>query len=258
MHKPKDEIEFLEWIKEQLKFDFEPSKYKFYYETVTRKIKDDFEKSDSWKNLLQNLNEFNDEYYIEKGVNLLIPSEKPQIYIKSLESVINKAYRKNVLNNINYPASPDKGWVTPDNWFENLNDILRTTITVKYLDGVSFLINKLESYFSNQGFKFDCSYEAREEGYYAAHSGIEYDFDIPDPQFSPIKKKFNIEIQVTTQIQETIKNLLHKHYEENRKKEKAKDYKWQWDYKSEEFIPNYLGHIIHYVEGMIVEIRDKK
>jgi len=30
------------------------------------------------------------------------------------------------------------------------------------------------------------------------------------------------------------------------------------DYKSPEFSSNYLGHIIHYVKGMIVEIRDKE
>ena len=34
--------------------------------------------------------------------------------------------------------------------------------------------------------------------------------------------------------------------------------KWQWDYKSDEFSANYLGHILHYVEGMIVEIREKQ
>ena len=38
------------------------------------------------------------------------------------------------------------------------------------------------------------------------------------------------------------------------KKEKI----WQWNYKSDEFAANYLGHILHYVEGMIIEIRDKK
>ncbi len=70
--------------------------------------------------------------------------------------------------------------------------------------------------------------------------------------------KLNVEIQITTQIQEIIKVLLHKHYEENRKTTVPKDYKWQWDYKSPEFSSNYLGHIIHYVEGMIVEIRDKE
>ena len=36
------------------------------------------------------------------------------------------------------------------------------------------------------------------------------------------------------------------------------DMKWQWDYKSDEFTANYLGHILHYVEGRIVELRDKQ
>lgn len=60
-----------------------------------------------------------------------------------------------------------------------------------------------------------------------------------------------------TELQENIVNLLHKYYEGNRKKIKSKE-KWQWNYKSEEFAANYLGHMLHYLEGTIVEIRDKK
>jgi hypothetical protein len=52
--------------------------------------------------------------------------------------------------------------------------------------------------------------------------------------------------------------LLHKYYEERRKKIGAEDVKWQWNYKTDEFVANYLGHILHYVEGMIMEIRDKQ
>ncbi len=46
--------------------------------------------------------------------------------------------------------------------------------------------------------------------------------------------------------------------EETRMKLKRTDKIWQWDYKCDEFLPNYLGHIIHYIEGMIMEVRDRK
>lgn len=39
---------------------------------------------------------------------------------------------------------------------------------------------------------------------------------------------------------------------------KPLDIKWQWDYESDEFIPNYLGHILHYIEGMIMEVRKRE
>ena len=68
----------------------------------------------------------------------------------------------------------------------------------------------------------------------------------------------SIEIQITTQLQEVIRKLLHKYYEDRRKRIIEEDIKWQWNYKSDEFIANYLGHILHYVEGMIMEIREKQ
>ena len=64
-----------------------------------------------------------------------------------------------------------------------------------------------------------------------------------------------MEIQITTQVQELILNLLHKYYE--RRRNKIEPDNWQWDHASDEFATNYLGHILHYVEGMIVEVRER-
>ena len=51
---------------------------------------------------------------------------------------------------------------------------------------------------------------------------------------------------------------MHKYYEEKRGKVSlAVERVWQWDYESDEFIPNYLGHRLHYVEGMIMDIRER-
>jgi ppGpp synthetase/RelA/SpoT-type nucleotidyltranferase len=257
LEKPKNETEFKPWLKAAFGVDIN-AQYEFYYETVVQKLKSDFEQSDFWKKTIAELPELNDKYRIEKGVHLLIPLNIPKIYSKSLNSLIVKAYRKNILNNTNYPSPPDGGWITPNNWFERIKDIIRTTLTVKYLDGVEILINELENISRQFEFKFTSSFEAREEGYYAAHSGIMIPLSIPNFDFLPVPKDINIEIQVTTQIQEIIKTLLHTHYENNRKVLAPKDYKWQWDYQSPEFTSNYLGHIIHYVEGMIVDIRDKE
>ena len=33
---------------------------------------------------------------------------------------------------------------------------------------------------------------------------------------------------------------------------------WAWKYEGEEFSPNYVGHLIHYVEGVIMEIRNRE
>ena len=47
-------------------------------------------------------------------------------------------------------------------------------------------------------------------------------------------------------------------YEKKRIMDKKPKFKWQWDYTSDEFAANYLGHILHYVEGMIIDIREKQ
>jgi hypothetical protein len=31
-----------------------------------------------------------------------------------------------------------------------------------------------------------------------------------------------------------------------------------WNYRNDQFITTYLGHILHYVEGMIIEVRDRE
>lgn len=253
--KPTNPTEFKEWLKTELGHNVDTN-YQYYYDTVIKSLKTDFEKSKYWATILSELPEINDKYFSSKGVHLLIPINLPEIHTKSLDSLVIKAFRKNILNNKNFPEAPTTGWITPDNWFDSINDIVRTTITVKYLDGVEFLIDELEKL--SEGYQFSSSFEAREEGYYAAHSEISFPFSIPNTNFKPVDISINIEIQVTTQIQEVIKTLLHKHYEENREITIPKDYKWQWDYNCPEFASNYLGHIIHYVEGMIVDIRDRE
>jgi hypothetical protein len=51
-----------------------------------------------------------------------------------------------MLNNENWPKEPLDGWINPANQFWRINDILRTRFVVKYIDGVGFLANKIESH----------------------------------------------------------------------------------------------------------------
>ncbi len=229
-----------------------------HYESAAAKIKQDFDSSPFWQKLTKNLREYNDEYAVSMGYPLLVNREGlPELKVKPWRSFADKTYRENVVTNANWPEPPQDGWIVPDNWYTRIDDIVRTMIVVKYLDGVKFLVEKLKSLC---GREFDhCDWEAKEEGYYAAHLYIKEEFELPPFGFETVKASVRIEIQITTQIQEVIRKLLHKYYE--RKRSKVLDVPeliWQWDYESEEFMANYLGHILHYVEGMIMEIRDKE
>jgi len=199
------------------------------------------------------------KYYLKTGYYLFLNDELPEIIIKPFDSFFLKTFRKNILNNNNWPESPHNEWILPTNWFSQINDIVRTLFVVKYLDGVSYFVNGLSEICESLNLKYKVDYEAKEEGYYAAHFYVEIRSEIPKENWDTIFHNIIIEIQITTQLQEVIKKLLHTYYKKSRKLTNFNEKKdWQWDYKSDEFAANYLGHILHYVEGMIIDIRDKK
>ena len=64
-----------------------------------------------------------------------------------------------------------------------------------------------------------------------------------------------LEVQVTTTIQATISEMLHRVYENWRLTGPPPD--WEWDHRNPAFSVNYLGSTLHYLEGMIVMARDQ-
>ena len=66
-----------------------------------------------------------------------------------------------------------------------------------------------------------------------------------------------IEIQLTTQIKDVVNEVLHEYYEAARTTVRDPHKKWQWDHQSIDFLPNYLGHVSHYLEGMLLEARKR-
>ncbi len=256
--KPKDIDEYKKWLKEKHGIEISIRTQR-YYDSVANKIKQDFEKSNCWVELTENLNKYDGEYLAKTGYSLLVSRDRPGLDIKPFDSFLLKTFRKNIIENKRWPDKPEDGWVFSNNWYSKINDIVRTLIEVKYLDGVDFIINKVKSISGKLGIECKVFLEATEEGYYAAHLYPRQEFEIPKPNWDTENVDVSIEIQITTQLQEVIRKLLHKYYEERRKGiEKEEGVKWQWNYESDEFVANYLGHILHYVEGMIMEIREKQ
>ncbi len=224
------------------------------YETIGAKIRADVASSDAWRSIVADMREFHDEYTIATTYPLLASLDEPQLHLKPYSSILEKTYRKNVLNNSEWPKSPKEGWITPSNWYSLINDIVRTTIVVKYLDGVQFLVERLQRIAEEKGNRFKADYEARDEGYYAAHCYVWFNLEVPRVDWNTEIVPVRFEIQVTTQVQEVIRKLTHDYYERRRLRLTPRETKWQWEYESPEFLPNYLGHVLHYVEGMIMEV----
>jgi hypothetical protein len=252
---PTDIPGYIKWLSE--KHGMPPvAIVRSHYTAVTNQLKLRMEESVFWQRLIGDLKTYDEEFLLATGYPLLLPEWKPQVLVKAFEPFLLKTFRKNVLENEHWPDAPKEGWILPATWFSQVNDVVRTLLVVKFLDGVEFLIDKIRKCCEDD--KHDCSVhlEAKEEGYYAAHLYTRRQFEIPRITFDTEQVAVQVELQITTQLQEVIRKLLHRYYEDRRKKGPTEESaKWQWNYKSDEFVANYLGHILHYVEGMIMEVR---
>lgn len=257
IEKPTTIEEYKRWLRSNHRLEIS-NVTQTHYEAVAIKAQKDLELSPFWNDFLSHLKEVKEEYLLATaGYDLFQTETLPKILTKPFESLVDKSFRKNVVENGAWPNPPQDGWVFPPDWIRQINDCLRTSIVVKYMDGVEFVLARVKSLCERNGIKCDTSFEARAEGYYAAHLFFSYGFRIPTRNWDLETTDITIEIQIRTQLQDLIRDMTHRYYEVRRIKPKAEGIKWQWDYQSEEFVPFYLGHILHYVEGMIMEIRDK-
>jgi ppGpp synthetase/RelA/SpoT-type nucleotidyltranferase len=255
--KPSTLPEYRKWLREEHSVTVD-ERLTNYHESVALKLRDDFIASPAWKGILGELKEFDAEYQIRSTYPLLMNAgEQPEVLVKGFDSFILKTFRQNVIDNRGWPSPPRKGWLLPDNWYERINDVIRTSLVVKYLDGVEFMANEIVRLCEDLGVRVDVAFLARDEGYYAAHVYLRQEVAIPQLTWDAKRITSQVEIQITTQLQDVIRKLLHRYYADRRTAEPSRE-KWQWKYKDDEFVANYLGHILHYVEGMIMEVRDRQ
>lgn len=243
------------WLRENFRVTTD-SRLQRHYNTVSNEVASAIKDWKTWTLIKKNLQEIDDKYSEKTGYPLIF-SWEPEICTKPFLSFLEKTYRKNIVDNRAFPEEPEGGWLIPPDWFSNINDIVRTTLVVKYLDGVQLLMEEIYTIAKASGIPCTFALESTEEGYYAGHLYLRKLVEIPKINWDTERREFSFEIQVTTQVKDVIKRLLHKYYEERRMPGITYNADWRWNYRSDEFIANYLGHILHYVEGMILEVRDR-
>ncbi len=123
----------------------------------------------------------------------------PKFEVKEYESAINKSYRSNIVENRKWPSPPKWNWTTNENWFSNLNDIVRTTFVCKFLDGPAFLAKKLEEKAKSLGLKCEIRPQERDSGYYAVHYYVSIDVNLVKENLD-ISDTFNAEAKCEIQI----------------------------------------------------------
>jgi len=168
-----------------------------HYETTTRAIEEKYRTSNFWRSILSGLKDVDAQYLIDHKYPL-IAQFTPEILIKSWRSFFEKTYRKNILSNANFPNPPEGGWLTPQNWYADIHDIIRTTIIVKYLDGVPLLVEFLRQESAKHAVEFDGNLEARVDGYYGAQCHCRSTFEITALDWTMVQTKISLEIQITT------------------------------------------------------------
>jgi ppGpp synthetase/RelA/SpoT-type nucleotidyltranferase len=189
---------------------------------------------------------------------LFYPDQKIdfQILSKPFSSVVSKIYRINYLNNRKFPEPPRRGFLNSTNFYENLNDLLRTRIVCKYLDGPRFIADAISTFCESEKLRFRCYPMASELGYHAWHCYVAVPIQaIIVNELKDIE--IELEIQLTTQLAEVIGSLTHGLYEGQRESLRAQQTdEWRWDPQSKQFRSAYLGHTLHLLEGVIQNFKD--
>jgi ppGpp synthetase/RelA/SpoT-type nucleotidyltranferase len=195
------------------------------------------------------------DYKQSTGTNLFSGDTQLKLLTKSYESVVNKAFRLNIAWNKGFPKAPQNGWITPENWFNGLDDIVRTSLVCRYLDGPKFVASRLHERATALGLDSEYKSRQQDDGYYAYHFYISIPVDLIKTDWTLQSALVRIEVQLTTQLQDILRDLTHKFYETLRVQEGRKDDSWKWDFSTSRFKASYLSHTLHLIEGLIVELR---
>lgn len=251
--------ELFNWLMENHGINFQDNNYQINYRYIIQIAKSSLVNSEFWKevDLLLKNSCISENIPISTNNNLF-----DNLDIKSLSSVQNKLYRKNILENPNFPNAPEGGWILPKNTFSTLEDLIRTKVIFKYFDGPKLASLEITEIAKKHNLECNVKAHGRDRGYYAYHLYISIPTNKPESEnndYWDFPDKIKFEIQLTTIMQDILYELTHKVYEKIRLDPNMKnDETWKWNNDSFRFKLGYMSHTIHMLEGIIVELRDKE
>lgn len=253
---PKTLDEYFAWAVDNIASDFTDATSQSLYETNLANYFNSISAQPFTQGFTRELERFEVEYRQEKNSELLM--EKPILNLlqKPYESAVDKSFRHNILRNENFPNPPKNGWITTDNMHYCLNDAIRSSIVCKFIDGPSYVTDRLMAYAKSLGLERRRYSQEREDGYYAYHYYVKFPVKSLDKSWQISDTYIEVEIQVTTQLQDVLRNLTHVFYREIRLSPGDDKSKWKWDFGSNRFRVSYLSHALHLLESIILESRD--
>jgi ppGpp synthetase/RelA/SpoT-type nucleotidyltranferase len=254
--------EYPAWAKDTIGFDVSDEQFFRRYSSNTRLVKSEVESSESWSKFVDAVKMISDKYKFDTGYKLFSSDIFiPDLTIKPFNSVIEKTYRINILNNKKFPMPPfvdllnAQEWVTEDNIYRALNDIIRGRMVCRYMDGPEYFCSELNNILSKSTIVDHHSMET-DLGYYSWHFGIRFDREIMKPNGEIKPEAIRVEVQISTQLQEILSDLTHSFYE-NKRLAGQSDPLWKWRPAEPKFQGVYFGHALHMIEGMLVQLKNQ-
>jgi hypothetical protein len=254
--RPNTIADYIEWASATLEVDFSAAATRNQYETNVQSAQNTVQNSGFIRNFRAFITKLEEEYHARTGAQLLLLNGELTVLRKPFDSAVQKSFRHNVLRNRDFPNRPRKGWITPDNWYSKLDDLVRSTLVCKFIDAPKILAEALTNHAISDGCTGRHIHRSTDQGYYAFHHYTAFQVEVVDNEWNSQTTNMEFEIQLTTQLQEVLRELTHPLYETARLTAGPPDDQWKWDYDTPRFQTSYLGHTLHLIEAMIVQVRD--
>lgn len=258
--KPRNWGDFISWVDGQGLKVRDDDETKRHFEMLQVVLLNQIQKHPFFTRLPETLRIAEAEYRTRTCNPLLLEGSLAEFALqtKSYASTIDKAYRSNVAWNAKWPKAPKTGWVLPSNWHTVLDDLVRGTIVCKYIDGPEPTCAAMKTLADEFALESDFVSRQLDEGYYAYHFYANVPVEISDITWAKLDIQMKVEVQVTTQLQEAARRLTHEAYAEQRSRLERDRDAWKWEHSSDRFRAGYIAHTLHLIEGLIVELRDRK
>lgn len=256
--KPAYRRPYLQWLEDS--FDYNVDNFgDADYVSVSSGLRAALLHSSFWQRLCDGMDELDRDFRYSRGAYLFRTLDPPIVGTKTFESFLKKTYRFNVVENRDWPDEPVLGWVMPSNWYQKVNDIVRGQLITRHIDGAIFLAQQLQKIAEETKAPSDLTYRAYDDGYYAIHFYALIDARVLRKSIGRYEGiTGQVELQITTTMQEVIKQMLHEDYRKKRTQMTRQRTPWQWRYEDRDFVLNFLGHELQSLDGTICRLRAGK
>lgn len=256
INKPESLEDYFSWSVDTLDSDFESKRIENLYNINIKAVETAAQEHGFFSNFPNASLGWGKEYNNLNNCELYTGEYSPDLCTKPFSSAIDKSFRQNVLWNINFPEAPKSGWITKENISYKFNDLVRGYLVCRFVDGPGFLAEKLGQYAKSHGLESRSYSQERDDGYYAYHFYVKIPVKIVDESLNDFIVDIEVEIQVTTQLQDVLRSITHKFYENERTSINNDSGKWKWNFESGKFKAGYLSHTLHLLESIILESRN--